>query len=409
MKRRIAIVLAVLSAAAILYLTLRPGVGLVAAGWSYDITSGDAALAELIQNLILFIPLGICLTLAGVRPRYVVLIGALLSFGVEFAQRSIPGRDPSVGDIITNTVSTGIGTLLVATARSWLWAPPGRSAWQARATALIAVLAWSGTGLMLQQSFPPPPYSNVPTPDLEHFGHYKGAVVSVRQARRGLEVVAVAPPYPPGQTSPLMAMLDTQQTRVVMLSVDGTDLTLRYAMPALRYTLEQPDLRLRGALKSLAPGDTFVAATWRDSTNICLRLNALERCDLGYTIGDGWKLIYFPEGQPAWTLGLINTLWMMGCVIGVGFWAGRSGGEKSGGEKDGGEKGGGEKSGGEKDGGEGRQWGGLAMGTVIAGILMVPLVTGLKPTPVNEWIGTLVGLGAGYVAARRTYGVGTIR
>ncbi len=399
MKRRIAIVLAVLSAAAILYLTLRPGVGLVAEGWSYSLTSGDAALAELIQNLILFIPLGICLTLAGVRPRSVVLIGALLSFGVEFAQRSIPGRDPSVGDIITNTVSTAIGTLLVVTAPRWLWAPPGRSAWQARATALIAVLAWSGTGLMLQQSFPPPPYTNVPTPDLEHFGHYKGAVVAVRQARRGLEVLAVAPPYPPGQTSPLMAMLDTQQTRVVMLSVLGTDLTLRYAMPALRYTLEQPDLRLRGALKSLAPGDTFVAATWRDSTNVCLRLNALERCDLGYTIGDGWKLIYFPEGARPWMLGLINTLWMMGCVIGVGFWAGRSAGERSGGEKGGGEKG----------GGEGRPWGGLAMGIVIAGILMVPLVTGLKATPVIEWIGTLVGLGAGYVAARRTYGVGTIR
>ncbi len=389
MKSRLALALAILSAAAILYLTLRPGVGLVAEGWSYSLTSGDAALAELIQNLILFTPLGICLTLAGVRPRYVILIGALLSFGVEFAQRWIPGRDPSVGDIITNTISTAIGTLLVATARSWLWAPPGRSAWQARATAVIAVLAWSGTGLMLQQSFPPPPYSNVPAPDLEHFGHYKGAVVSVRQVRRGLEVVAVAPPYPPGQTSPLMAMLDSQQTRVVMLSVIGTDLTLRYAMPALRYTLEQPDLRLRGALKSLAPGDTFVAATWRDSTNICLRLNALERCDLGYTIGDGWKLIYFPEGQPAWTLGLINTLWMMGCVIGVGFWAGRSRGEKS-------------------ESGEGRQWGGLAMGIVIAGILMVPLVTGLKPTPVNEWIGTLVGLGAGYLAARR-YGLGTIR
>ncbi len=169
--------------------------------------------------------------------------------------------------------------------------------------------------------------------------------------------------------------MDTQQTRVVMLSLDGTDLTLRYSMPALRYTLEQPDLRLRGAMQSVAPGDTFVAATWHDSTNICLRLNARERCHLGYTIGDGWKLIYFPEEAPAWMLGLINTLWMMGCVIGVGFWAGRSGGE-------------------------GRRRGGLAIGIVIVGILMVPLVTGLNATPVIEWIGTLAGLGVGYLAAR---------
>src|SRR5258706_399277 len=169
-KRRIAIVLAVLSTAAILYLTLKPGVGLVAEGWSYQLTSGDAALAELIQNLILFIPLGICLTLVGVRPPYVVLLGALLSFGVEFAQRSIPGRDPSFGDLLCNTISTAIGALLAVTAPTWLWATPRRSAWQARGTAVIAVLAWLGTGLMVRQSFPPPPHSTVPTPDLQNFG-----------------------------------------------------------------------------------------------------------------------------------------------------------------------------------------------------------------------------------------------
>ena len=383
MKRRIAIVLAVLSTAAILYLTLKPGVGPVAEGWSYTLTSGDAALAELIANLILFIPLGIGLTLAGVRPRYVVLMGGLLSFAVEFAQRSIPGRDPSFGDIFSNTVSTAIGTLLVVAAPTWLWAPPGRSAWQARATAVIAVLAWLGTGLMVRQSFPPPPYTNVPAPDLQGFGHYEGKIVTVRPGRGALEVVAVAVPYAPQRTSPLVALIDTQQTRVVMLSVDGTDLTLRYSMPALRYTLEQPDLRLRGALRSVAPGDTFVAATWHDSTNICLRLNALERCHLGYTIGDGWKLIYFPEDAPPWMLGLINTLWMVGCVIGVGFWAARSRGGDSGA-------------------------GGIALTVVILGLLMVPLVTGLNATPVIEWIGALAGLGAGYLVARR-YGLGTMR
>jgi hypothetical protein len=81
-------------------------------------------------------------------------------------------------------------------------------------------------------------------------------------------------------------------------------------------------------------------------------------------------------------LGLINTLWMMGCVIGVGFWAGRSGGKNS--------------------GGEGRQGrGGIAIAMTIIGLLLVPLITGLNATPVIEWIGTLAGLGAGYLVARR--------
>jgi len=379
-NRRIPIALSILSIAGILFFTLRSA-GTETHGWSFTLTSGDTALAELLQNLILFIPLGVSLTLARVHPFRVVTIGGLLSFTVEFLQQFIPGRDPSVGDIVCNTISTALGVLLVVAAPIWLWAPPRRSVWQARVTALVAVLVWYGTGVMLRQAFPPLPYHVVMTPQIPHFGYYEGgAVLKVTPGVRSLEVRAVAAPYPPGRTSPLIAVLDRTDERVLLLSVDGPDLTLRYDMPALRWTLEQLDLRLRGAMKFVAPGDTFIAATWHDSTNICLRVNATERCHLGYTIGDGWKLIYYPEGRPPWTLDLINTLWMVGCVIGVGFWAAR-------------------ETAGRGTAGSG---GLLAMGSVIAGLLMVPLVTGLKPTPIYEWIGALGGMAVGYAVARRS-------
>ncbi len=345
--------------------------------WSFYLTSGDAALAELIQNLILFIPLGVSLTLAGVRPVRVVAIGALLSFSVEFAQQYIPGRDPSVGDIVSNTISTALGVLLVVAAPIWLWGPPRRSAWQARLAALIAVLVWYGTGAMLQQIFPPLPYHLVTTPDISHLGRYEGAVLKVTPGERSLEVRAVAAPFPPGRTSPLIAVLDRNDERVLVLAVDGPDLTLHYDMPAVHWTLEQLDLRLRDGMKPVAPGDTFTAASWAAdwyvATNRCLRVNSTQRCHLGYTIGDGWKLIFYPEGRPPWMLGLINTLWIAGCVIWVGYWAARGGG-----------------------GGGGGGGGWLAMGFVIAGLLMVPVMTGLKPTPVYEWIGALGGMASGY-------------
>jgi len=379
-KSRIAIILSILSIAAILFFTLRPSGTELAPGWSFDLTSGGAALAELLQNLLLFIPLGVALTLAGVRPARVVAIGALLSFTVEFLQQWIPGRDPSVGDIVCNTTSTALGVLLVVAAPLWLWAPPPRSAWQARLTALIALLAWYGTGAMVRQTLPPEPYRILTTPYLADVGHYEGEVLKITRGVGSLEVLAVAAPYPPGRTSPLVAALDPNDAVALLLSIDGPDLTLRYYMPALRWTLEQPDLRLRGGMKPVAPRDTFTAATWHDSTNICLRVNATERCHLGYTIGDGWKLIYYPEGPPAWTLGLINTLWIFGCVVGVGFWAamGRRGEAAA--------KGG---------------W--LAIGLVIAGLLMVPLITGLNPTPIHEWIGALGGLAVGWFLGSRNY------
>src|SRR5947207_11513956 len=121
MKRRIGIVLSILSVAGICFFTLRPGGYTFTRTWSFYLTSGDAALAELIQNLILFIPLGIGLALAlPRRPVAAVFLGALLSFGIEFAQQYIPGRDPSVGDVVANTISTALGVLLVVSARVWL-------------------------------------------------------------------------------------------------------------------------------------------------------------------------------------------------------------------------------------------------------------------------------------------------
>jgi hypothetical protein len=144
-------------------------------------------------------------------------------------------------------------------------------------------------------------------------------------------------------------------------------------MPAWRWTLERLDLRLRDGMKSVAPRDTFTAATRYDATNICLRVNATERCHLGYTVGDGWKLIYYPEGRPPWTLDSISTLWIVGCVVGVGFWAARG-----------------------RRGETAAKSGGLAIGLVIAGLLMVPLITGLTPTPVYGWFGGLGGMAVGW-------------
>src|SRR5207245_1171400 len=321
-----------------------------------------------IANLILFIPLGVALTLAGVKPMRVIAAGAVLSFTVEFLQQWIPGRDPSLGDIVANTNSTAFGVLLVVAAPIWLLAPPRRSAWQALATpiavllawystaamvrqifpplpfggllvaaapiwlsaqprrsawqalgtAIVVLLVWYGTAAMVRQSFPPLPYSVVLTPHFQHADQYNGKVVDVRAGNARLDITAIAGPAPPGSSSPLIAFIGQHDEKVLVLDVAHTDRSLRYFMPAVRATLEQPDLRLRDALPGVAPGDTFTAATWHNSTDICLRVNTMQRCGLGDTIGDGWKLIYYPASWGPWQLARISTLWLAGCVTRVG-------------------------------------------------------------------------------------------
>jgi len=85
-----------------------------------------------------------------VRPRRAIALGALLSCAVEFAQQWIPGRDPSTGDILCNSISTALGVALARFAPRWLTTTPRRSAWQALAAAVVAVLTWIGTGAVVR-------------------------------------------------------------------------------------------------------------------------------------------------------------------------------------------------------------------------------------------------------------------
>ena len=388
-RNQYAILAVALSTLAILVATLHTAGGELPTGWSLTISDGDDALAGLIQNLLLFIPLGASLVLAGVHPLVAVAIGSALSCSVEVAQQWIPGRDPSLGDIICNANSTAIGVALVVFAPRWLWPPPRsrRAAWQALATACLAVLVWLGTGAVLRPIFPDPPYHDLWTPDWSFWGHYRGKVlsspgtISARDRTFALRATVVAPSRPPGRDSPLVVIADSRGTNLLILGADGSDLLLLYHTRALPLTLEHPDLRWRGALARVAPQDTFTAQTWRGEHGVCLGVNSAQRCGYGYTIGDGWKLIFYPEHFPVWLLSLINTLWITGWTIGVGWWAAM-------GRRD--------TTAARSGGGEGAAIAWVAIVVVLLGVLLVPMITGLKMTPVIEWLGAVAGLGAGW-------------
>jgi hypothetical protein len=137
-----------MAALPILLLTLHPAGRSVAVGWTLGF-GGREALAEILQTLLLFIPLGAALALTGRRPLAATLLGAALSLAIEIIQQAIPGRDPNVGDIVCNTIGTAIGAGLVWTAPRWLFVSPSRAAWQALALALVACGVWLVTGWLL--------------------------------------------------------------------------------------------------------------------------------------------------------------------------------------------------------------------------------------------------------------------
>ena len=71
---------------------------------------GDLGGADIAANLLLFLPFAMGLRLAGLSWRRTVVISAAVSLTVELLQLvAIPGRDASLSDLLTNTISGAIG------------------------------------------------------------------------------------------------------------------------------------------------------------------------------------------------------------------------------------------------------------------------------------------------------------
>jgi glycopeptide antibiotics resistance protein len=85
---------------------------------------------NLLGNLVLFLPLGFVLMgLLSRLPRRipaigVMLMGGVLSVGIEVIQLTIPTRATDIDDVIFNTVSTGLGVILFCFAQN-VWQRKG--------------------------------------------------------------------------------------------------------------------------------------------------------------------------------------------------------------------------------------------------------------------------------------------
>jgi len=169
----------------------------------------------------------------------------------------------------------------------------------------------------------------------------------------------------PGRLSPLVALTDERGREVVLLSADHADLALWFRTHGTDWRLDRPDLRARGALAAVAPGDTFRVAAWREDATFCLALDSQQWCDRAYTLADGWKLIFDLGHARPWILDLLAAGWLGGLLVPVGFWARR-------------------------------HWCSVAALVVALGSLFAaPGLTGLGPTPLPALLGALAGVGLG--------------
>jgi len=367
----------------ILAATLVPVGGPAPSGFQWRLFSGEFDLSDFICNVVLFVPLAAALRCSGVPAWKTVALCALLSATIEFAQlRVVPGRDSSLSDLLSNILGAVAGVALVR------WLPARRrSALRGLVAAAASVAAIAVIGLLDLPSFPPTPYYGQWTADLGMYEWYRGKVLhaemgglplpswrladtrAVRDlllAGTALHVRAVAGPRTEG-LAPLFSIFDSERREILLVGPDRDDLVLHVRSRAVDVLLRPTELRWRGALAGIAPGDTVAVSVRREAAGYCLGVNGHERCSLAFTAGQAWALFQSYPGLSPAAQALLECLTMFLLGIPVGLLTLRRG------------------------------WGWAGLAVVLAGATLVPPLVGLAPTPLLQ----LAALFLGVLAASR--------
>lgn len=301
------------------------------------IACGDRGLADVILNLALFVPLGAALRGLGWRARAAFAAALAVTLAVESAQYFLPGREAGLSDVIANALGGVLGYELARRARPRL-APSRR---RSLSFLGVALGCWLATGRLLEPALPAGAYYGQWTPELERTEPYLGLVLRADvgpleipdgrlsagddfrvlwRARRALHVAAVAGPETESY-SPILRIVTERGDEAIAVGAEREDLVLRHWTKGRGWRLDNPDARLRGALRDVDAGDTVRVSVRPAGERVCLSLSARESCSLGGRVGSGWSLLLYPNGWPGWRYAALDVIWLLGLVLPVAFWA----------------------------------------------------------------------------------------
>jgi VanZ family protein len=377
-----------------------------------------------ILNVVLFVPFGFGLRLAGLRRNRTIAAGFLTSLAIELLQfRIIPGRESGISDLISNTLGAIIGAALAAVWRTWLFPDPRMASRLTRVGALAWLAILGATAWALQPSSPAAPLRAFWIPELEHYERFSGRVLSaslngvdardgelphsdaVRRdhlAGRSILGLAMVADRKSEGTAPILGVWDAHwtgdPTMAVLLSQQGAGVTLWLRMRSSDARLRNVILRLDDVLSDLSSGalgsrrsDTVYVRGAREGARIALSARVADRrlsTTLPLSATFGWNLLLpfdyplAPHPLTKW----LTALWVAGLVLPIGYWASRavrfydvdlstSRGVNA----------------------RERLVSALTLvAMVIAGLLVIPLVSSLAIAPLSDWLAALIGLLIGW-------------
>lgn len=373
----------------VLAMTLRPTPSVPVSAWRSCLLCGESYVAFTLLNVALLAPFGAALGLLGATPVRAAALGLVFALLVEAAQSAVPGRQPELGDLFTNTLGAWLGALAVAGAPRWLWPDPRLARRLATAAALGAVALVALPAALLAPEWPAPPYLTYWTPSFDRQPRYPGRVRSARLDAQSLESGPVASPEAlrrrlgsgfrlrleadagpaPSELSSLFAVTDADERELLGIAVEHGDVVFWLRRRALAWGFDQPALRAEALLAGVVPGESFALEVETQPGRTCVARGDARRC-FEPSVGRGWSFWRGLRwlGEPGRSL--LDAVWLAALLVPLGFWSARP-----------------------------RQLV-LGGGLVLAALLLVPLHAELRATPLTELLAAAAGLATG-AALRR--------
>jgi hypothetical protein len=398
----VGLVVAVLSIAIIAAATLIPArdqASMAADTSVWCLVCGGLGVTDVALNILLFVPLGIGLSLLGVsRWRGITLI-VLTTLTVEVLQLSfIPGRDASLSDLLTNTIGGMLGLWLGPNLGKALFPAPPLAFRLAIATLVLWMLQQAFAAWAVAPVLPASVYYGQWAPELAQFDHFTGTVTSVTlnelplgngrfEATDRVRAELMRPEFElevlaqsgtrTEKTAPIFSIFDDQQREILLLGTGRANLIfhLRTRLDPLR--LRSPSIALPGAVPEDS-GSTLSVRVNYDGARYRLQMTGESRVDslvVPVSASWGWSFALpfsydFGAGAP-W----LTALWLAGFWLVAGFWAAQS-----------------------------RRapivWWGLIAVTLVIGLGGIPTFFGLAVAAGSEWVAALAGAALGWAAGQ---------
>lgn len=414
--RRVGLVVAIAGFAAIAFATLSPQAG-TATGSHLCLVCGPLGGVNSLLNVFLFMPFGFGLALSGFSGKRAVLVACAFSALIELAQLLvIPGRYATIGDVITNTMGGAFG---FAVGSYWfaLLRP-------SRRIALTLSICWCGIWLLIQviasygfhPSIPRADYYGQIGPKLGDFVEFKGRVVRASvgnlvvpnarfEASDGLRDLllhgatfrsTIVLSEPISGVAPIVRVADAREREVVLLAQDSADLVFGVRTGASALRLRPPMFALRDVMPDIKPRDgapiietleinaryTAREAWLHTQSSPTAAVSTTKHDDhLPITASLGWTLLmpfqWLIEGtgfERAATFA-----WLAALLFPLGYWGAALAGVNSPRQSD-------------------RTSIIAALIAAVAlyvGLILVPHIFELAPTPTGDWIAAIAGIAAG--------------